>query len=80
MSKPSKIQPPASFETALSELEGIVAGMEAGQMSLEQTLAAYKQGTALLQFCQKTLQEAQQQVRILEGNTLQNFPSADDDN
>jgi exodeoxyribonuclease VII small subunit len=49
-------------------------------MSLEQTLAAYKQGTALLQFCQKTLQEAQQQVRILEGNTLQNFPSADDDN
>lgn len=80
MSKPPKVQAPASFETALAELESIVSGMEAGQMPLEQTLTAYKRGTELLQFCQKALQDAQQQVRILEGNTLQNFPSADDDN
>jgi exodeoxyribonuclease VII small subunit len=80
MSKPAKPQAPASYETALAELESLVAGMEAGQMPLEQTLAAYKRGTELLQYCQTALQDAQQQVRILEANTLQNFPSADDDN
>jgi exonuclease VII small subunit len=33
----------------------------------------------LLQFCQKALQDAQQQVRVLtEANTLQNFPGAND--
>lgn len=80
MSKPAKFQAPASYETALAELESLVAGMEAGQMPLEQTLAAYKRGTELLQYCQTALQDAQQQVRILEANTLQNFPSADDDN
>lgn len=80
MSKPAKSQAPTSYETALAELESLVAGMEAGQMPLEQTLAAYKRGTELLQYCQTALQDAQQQVRILEANTLQNFPSADDDN
>ena len=78
MSKSTKPQAPASFETALAELEKIVAGMEAGQMPLEQTLSAYKRGTELLQYCQHALQDAQQQVRILEANTLQNYPSADD--
>jgi len=71
-------QTPQSFEAALAELDGIVAAMEAGQLPLEQSLAAYKRGTQLLQFCQQALADAQQQVRILEANTLQNFPSADD--
>ena len=70
---------PRSFEEALAELEGIVAGMEAGQMSLEQSLAAYKRGAELLQYCQGALASAQQQVRILEGGALQNFPGAEQD-
>ncbi|HSD59820.1 MAG TPA: exodeoxyribonuclease VII small subunit [Burkholderiales bacterium] len=70
---------PKSFEEALAELEAIVAGMEAGQLPLEQSLAAYKRGAELLQYCQSALANAQQQVRILEGNTLQNFPGADQD-
>ena len=80
MTKAVKSSPPTSFEKALAELESIVAAMEAGQMPLEQSLASYKRGTELLQFCQLALQDAQQQVKILEGNTLQAFPSADDDN
>jgi len=47
--------------------------MEAGQMPLEQSLAAYKRGAELLKFCQTALQDAQQQVRILEENVLKNF-------
>jgi len=79
-SKAKPLQTPQSFEAALAELESIVATMEAGQLPLEQSLAAYKRGAQLLQFCQQALSDAQQQVRILEANSLQNFPSADDDN
>lgn len=59
---------PLDFETALSQLEALVSSMEAGQLSLEESLAAYKRGAELLNYCQAQLQAAQQQVRILEGN------------
>ena len=69
--------PEPSFESALLELEKIVAGMEAGQMPLEQSLAAYKRGAELLKFCQSALQDAQQQVKILEDDVLRNFGAAE---
>lgn len=77
MPTPLKSQDPATFESALSELEKIVASMEAGQMPLEQSLAAYKRGAELLKFCQTALQDAQQQVSILEENVLKNFGAAE---
>ncbi len=58
------------FETALEELERIVASMESGEMTLEQSLAAHKRGLELAQFCQGVLARAQQQVKILEDNAL----------
>jgi exodeoxyribonuclease VII small subunit len=66
-----------SFESALSELEKIVASMEAGQMPLDQSLAAYKRGAELLKFCQAALQDAQQQVKILEEDVLRSFGAAE---
>ena len=72
-SPPGKSQDPPTFESALSELEKIVSSMEAGQMPLEQSLAAYKRGAELLKYCQTALQDAQQQVRILEENVLKSF-------
>lgn len=52
--------------------------MEAGQLSLEQSLAAYQRGAELMQYCQKTLNEAQTQVRILtEANKLEDFDCGD---
>ena len=68
-----KPQNSQTFEAALAELEKIVSGMEAGQMPLEKSLAAYKRGAELLKFCQAALQDAQQQVKILEGDILQDF-------
>jgi exodeoxyribonuclease VII small subunit len=56
------------FESALAQLESLVSRMESGQLSLEESLAAYKRGAELLQYCQAQLQAAQQQVKILEGN------------
>ena len=76
MSKQAKSQ---TFESALAELENIVATMEAGQLPLEQLLSAYKRGVELLQFCQQALQDAQQEVRILEAGSLKSFPAAEAD-
>lgn len=77
---PVKFSPPEGFEAALAELESIVIEMEAGQMPLEESLEAHKRGMELLQYCQSKLQDAQQQVRLLEANTLKNFsPSGIDD-
>jgi len=72
-----KSQNPQSFEAALAEIENIVAAMEAGQLPLEQSLTAYKRGAELLQYCQARLQEAQQQVKILEAGILKNFDGDD---
>lgn len=68
---------PESYEAASAELEKIVSTMEAGQMSLEASLAAYQRGAELLQYCQDKLQGAQQQVRVLEAGMLKNFTRSD---
>lgn len=76
MAKSAKAQRAPTFESALAELEKIVGSMEAGQMSLEQSLAAYKRGAELLKFCQAQLADAQQQVKVLEDNVLKTFGPA----
>jgi exodeoxyribonuclease VII small subunit len=67
---------PTTFESALNELESVVARMESGELDLEQSLAAYKRGAALLQYCQSKLQDAQQQIKILEAGVLRDFSGA----
>lgn len=70
---------PQNFEAALAELESIIARMESGQLPLQQSLSAYKRGTELLGFCQKSLADVEQQIRILnESNQLQPFTPLDD--
>jgi exodeoxyribonuclease VII small subunit len=67
-----------SFETAIKELESIVSQMESNQLPLEQSLSAFKRGTALLQFCQQTLSNVEQQVRILnDAQQLQPYTNDD---
>lgn len=67
---------PASYEEALGELERIVQAMEAGQLSLDDTLAAYKRGNALLQYCRSKLQAVEQQVQVLDGEALRPLHAA----
>lgn len=75
----TKPVPPKNFESALADLSEIVRQMEDGQLPLEQSLAAYQRGTELLNFCQQSLQAAEQQVRLLnEQNQLQEFSAGDD--
>ena len=79
MPKSAKTEENPTFESALAELEKIVTRMEGGQLSLEQSLAAYKRGAELLKFCQAQLADAQQQVKVLEAGALKNFAGDDDD-
>ena len=79
MPKPQKSDPPQSLEAALAELEKIVSSMEEGQLPLERSLAAYKRGAELLKYCQAALQDAQQQVKVLEDGILKDFKSDDRD-
>ena len=80
MSKALKSQPPQSLEAALAELEKIVSSMEEGELPLERSLAAYKRGAELLKYCQAALQDAQQQVKVLENGILRDFKSDGSDN
>ncbi len=73
MAKPRAATPPMDYETALAELESIVAEMEAGQMSLDASLVAYRRGTELLTYCRQQLADAEQQVRVLENGMLAPF-------
>jgi exodeoxyribonuclease VII small subunit len=79
MAKQSASQPHPSFEAALGELEGIVARMESGELKLEDALAAHKRGLELARYCQSVLAKAQQDVRILEEETLKAFPGGESD-
>jgi exodeoxyribonuclease VII small subunit len=56
---------PPSFEQALTELESLVDTLEKGELTLEESLAAFERGIGLTRTCQKALDEAEQKVRIL---------------
>jgi len=61
---------PQDFETALAELESLVASMESGSLALEQSLTAYRRGAALTRICQQKLAQAEQQIKVLEAGML----------
>ena len=70
-----------SFEAAVTELETIVARMEADELALEDSLSAYKRGVELIRAAQARLAAAEQQVKILEDGVLKPFegdPSGED--
>lgn len=63
-----KIETDLPFEDALAELEALVEKMEAGDLSLEQSLESFERGITLTRTCEKALKEAEQKVEILSGS------------
>lgn len=49
----------------MNALEDLVAKMEGGEMSLEDSLAAYERGVGLYRSCQQALEQAELRVRLL---------------
>ena len=70
MSKSKSTEAQPSFESAVAELERIVTDMEGGQLSLEESLTAYRRGVALLRGCQEQLSDAENQLRQFDGQEL----------
>jgi len=56
---------PASFETALTELEQLVTRLESGDLPLEDALNELERGVQLARQGQTKLQQAEQRVQIL---------------
>lgn len=54
-----------TFEQALERLEYLVKAMEAGDMPLEEAIAAFQEGMKLSQVCRVKLDEAEQKIEML---------------
>jgi len=54
-----------TFEQAMARLEQIVAGIEGGQTSLEESIDKYAQGTGLIKQCRTILDAAEKKIQIL---------------
>ena len=68
---PPSLPDPVSYEAALEELEQLVSRIEAGQLPLDEMLAGYQRGAALLNFCRAKLEAVQAQIKVLDEGALQ---------
>ena len=66
----SDLPEPANYESALQELEALVARIESGQLPLDDMLAAYQRGAVLLAFCRGKLEAVQDQIKVLDEGQL----------
>jgi exodeoxyribonuclease VII small subunit len=66
-----------SYEQAFAELESIVAALENEQRSLDESMALYERGQALVKRCAKILDKAELKVKQLSGETLTDFDEAE---
>ena len=58
-------KPVESFETYLDELEKVVKELEAGDLSLDRSLALFERGVSLSDSCRRQLEEAETRVETL---------------
>ena len=54
-----------TFEAALESLEQIVEQLESGELSLEDSLAAFEAGVGLVKQCNQKLNEVEKKIEIL---------------
>jgi exodeoxyribonuclease VII small subunit len=61
---------PRKFEDGLAELEATVAQLESGELSLEDSLAAFERGVGLVKALNERLGAVEQRIEVLtrDGN------------
>ena len=62
------------FDSVLARLRKVVEHLEAGQLTLEESLTAYEQGIALARRGHELLDGAEQRVELLVANGSQSIP------
>ena len=55
----------AGFEKAIEELEGIVARLEKGELTLDESIDFFQRGVELSKYCSKRLDEAERRITLL---------------
>ena len=53
------------FEEAIADLQQLVEQLESGDLSLEDSLAAFEKGVGLVRYCTQKLSEVEQKVELL---------------
>jgi exodeoxyribonuclease VII small subunit len=76
------VSEPLTFEAAQRELEGVVERLERGEASLDEALALWERGEALLRFCLDRLERTEGRIEELarqaaEGASTGDLPPAD---
>lgn len=54
-----------TYEESLKRLEEIVAKLESGEVSLEESIELFREGSALAADCKKTLEDAKLRVKTI---------------
>ena len=57
-----------SFESQIENLEKIVAELENGKLSLDESVSKFEEGIKISKECNKTLEEAEKKITILLKN------------
>ena len=57
-----------SFESQIENLEKIVAELENGDLSLDESVSKFEEGIKISKECNKTLEEAEKKITILINN------------
>ena len=65
------------FDVRLTELQRIVARLEAEDLPLEEGVALFKEGVALARSCRRQLETARNEVMLLSQGLLEPFEQAD---
>ncbi len=66
MAPKSKPTLPKTFEEASARLDELVRQMETGQLPLDDMIAAFEEGRALVAFCNEKLTEVQKRVEKIK--------------
>lgn len=67
------------FETALKDLETLVAGLEQGDSPLNELVDSYEKGKKLLDICRSRLQDAELRISVLNKDGSESALNADTD-
>lgn len=59
----------ASYEDSIKRIEKIVATLEGGSLPLDEALKLFEEGTKLVSYCNKSLDEAEQRITELTEET-----------
>ena len=55
----------AGFEERLAQLEAVVAGLERGDLTLEESVRLFEEGMRLSQACKQELEQAEGRMQVL---------------